>query len=632
MRRHGKKLLLMGFLAAAGLLVWLVSKSDGAAMAQQSRYQYDNRPVQMLDGEWAFVWKQLLDPAAFADLAETDPAAIRYVQVPAMWNIYTHIPWEDAEKMGTGFGTFRLEVQGITPGETYGFRIRNLGTAARLWFNGDLVHSNGQVGETKEATDSSYEVHYIDYTPNRDTLELVIQISNFEYARGGFWDPIEMGSAEAIKRLHELNMAKSYVGIGILFTIVFFALALLYYSQRKWGPLYLGAGTLLVLAYILTTGDKLLLQWAPGIGSKVVRIQYILMYLGPPLLIGYIKAVLNLRGQGFILFQKLVRVYWIVMVGGAVVQPLYDLTRTAYFGNTATLVTIAVLLLFIAGEGIRTQPDAVLIIAAFFILGLGVAYDFLFSATLVYASTGELLPAAYVAAIMFLAVYLARYLKRAHDVAMEMPLLEQAYYNAQIKPHFLFNALNSIVSLIAIDSKAAEEMTLNLAAHLRHLISAQNRTDLIPIRKELELLGAYADIEKMRFSKIAIEVRLDESAGFSLPPYTLQPLVENAIKHGIRRRLSLEGARIAIDIGLESSGKVKVAVEDNGRGMDEEELERVRKTLERRQPPRWDGSDHLGLFNVDKRLKRTLGTGLQIKSTYGEGTVVSFLADNEKRS
>jgi hypothetical protein len=123
---------------------------------------------------------------------------------------------------------------------------------------------------------------------------------------------------------------------------------------------------------------------------------------------------------------------------------------------------------------------------------------------------------------------------------------------AQINPHFLFNSLNSISALTAIDAAAAREMTIALAQFFRQTLALADR-ERIPLASELTLCENFLTVEKIRFgSKLAVDMRVEDGALKALiPPMVLQPLLENAIKHGIRHLV--DGGMISVDIAVRAS-------------------------------------------------------------------------------
>ncbi len=144
---------------------------------------------------------------------------------------------------------------------------------------------------------------------------------------------------------------------------------------------------------------------------------------------------------------------------------------------------------------------------------------------------------------------------------------------AQINPHFLFNALNSISALIGTDPDAAEQTLERLAGIFRGTLLASEKEN-VTLGKELELVDAYLDIERARFGdRLRVSQSISaEAAGVMVPPLILQPIVENAVRHGISPRV--EGGTVSIEASV-SGGRLTLVVEDDGPGMGEGDPERA---------------------------------------------------------
>ena len=186
---------------------------------------------------------------------------------------------------------------------------------------------------------------------------------------------------------------------------------------------------------------------------------------------------------------------------------------------------------------------------------------------------------------------------------------------AQINPHFLYNTLDSIVWMAEADgSENIKRMAVALAAYFRTVLSSGS--DLITLREELEHAESYMTIQKMRYENLDYTIEADEEVlGMYLPKLLVQPLVENAIYHGIRSRGS---GRIDVRAGLEG-GDLVITVADNGRGMRPQELRDVYK-----ERPPVPGSGGIGLRNVRERMELYYGPGRgpEIESVFRVGTTV----------
>ncbi|MGL4999817.1 MAG: LytS/YhcK type 5TM receptor domain-containing protein [Cetobacterium sp.] len=182
---------------------------------------------------------------------------------------------------------------------------------------------------------------------------------------------------------------------------------------------------------------------------------------------------------------------------------------------------------------------------------------------------------------------------------------------AQINPHFLFNALNTTASFVRFDPAKAREIIIDLSVYLRY--NLENSANLVPLEKELEQVKAYINIEKARFhNKFKVFYDFDENINdVKIPSLTIQPLVENSIKHGILKQRDLGIIKISIKkINLKG---YLISIEDNGTGIDLEIIKNINTKIEK----------NIGLKNVHNRLKLIYGNGLIIKRLEN-GTKISF--------
>ncbi|MGV8984348.1 LytS/YhcK type 5TM receptor domain-containing protein [Clostridium sp.] len=183
---------------------------------------------------------------------------------------------------------------------------------------------------------------------------------------------------------------------------------------------------------------------------------------------------------------------------------------------------------------------------------------------------------------------------------------------AQINPHFLFNALNTIISFIRINPSRARELIINLSTYLRYNLEAGEKP--VDIYRELEQVKAYIEIEKARFGeKLHIIYNIANDLDIKIPSLIIQPIVENSIKHGI-----LEGkgyGTVTIEIKKIDEDNIMVVIEDDGVGISEKTIEKVYKDEME--------ENRIGMANVHKRLKYIYGEGLKIERLI-IGTRINF--------
>lgn len=190
---------------------------------------------------------------------------------------------------------------------------------------------------------------------------------------------------------------------------------------------------------------------------------------------------------------------------------------------------------------------------------------------------------------------------------------------AQINPHFLFNALNTVVSLIRTNPQQAREVLIELGNYIRQNLKS-SLCKWTNLETELKHVQAYLAVVQARFSnrlKVTVDVP-GRFLGATLPPLTLQPLVENAVQHGFIK--FTDESTISIRAVLQDEDLL-ITVQDNGIGIDPERLEDL---LEGKKTP--DDEGGIGLINVHGRLKGVFGPGygLSIQSTPHGGTTVQF--------
>jgi sensor histidine kinase YesM len=174
----------------------------------------------------------------------------------------------------------------------------------------------------------------------------------------------------------------------------------------------------------------------------------------------------------------------------------------------------------------------------------------------------------------------------------------------QIQPHFIYNNLNVIQFLCKKDPELAAEAVVHLSAFLRSYIDAYDMDMCIPISEEMDVINHYIYIQKLRYGD-KLDVKLDVGDfDFSVPPLSIECLVENAIRHGVAQKV--EGGKVSIRI-MENVDEFMVEVEDNGVGFDAEELKIA------------DGKNHVGLKNTNSRLQYMVNGHLEVQSQVGQG-------------
>lgn len=188
---------------------------------------------------------------------------------------------------------------------------------------------------------------------------------------------------------------------------------------------------------------------------------------------------------------------------------------------------------------------------------------------------------------------------------------------SQIQPHFMYNTLSSIAMLCKIDPDTAHTATITFAQYLRSNMDSLKQTKLIPFEQELEHLKKYLYIEKLRFGK-KLNIEYDiQTTDFMLPQLSIQPLAENAVKHGISKKRG--GGTLTIST-RETETAYEIEIKDDGVGFDTE------------APKKDDGRSHIGMENIRTRLKEMCNAEIIINSKIGEGTVATVVLPKEDQN
>ena len=269
---------------------------------------------------------------------------------------------------------------------------------------------------------------------------------------------------------------------------------------------------------------------------------------------------------------------WVVLVHG-IVAPLY-----AWIGLESYL------LLFDAGLGVDLRAS------------LSDRYRWIFFSTLT------------VYVVQFVVYHLVRNVQRLQQRKQQAATLrarargqELAALKAQVHPHFLFNTLNSISATLKQDPEQARGMIAKLAAMMRYALDSSDR-EAVPIREEIDFVRQYLALERHRFSdRLDARVDIDASENdldTSVPPMVLQPLVENALRHGIAP--SEEGGRVRLRVTSQND-HLRIQVDDTGVGPDPED------------PPSAH-SEGMGLANTSDRLEYAYGPDATLRTAPNEPT------------
>ena len=193
---------------------------------------------------------------------------------------------------------------------------------------------------------------------------------------------------------------------------------------------------------------------------------------------------------------------------------------------------------------------------------------------------------------------------RAKKLEKELEDSRIAIMLSQIKPHFLYNVLNTIYHLYRKEPETAQEAVSSFAEYLRCNMLSIEKNAPIPFSAEYQHIQTYLSLEQIRFREKLDIVYDIEVTDFKIPPLTVEPLVENAVKHGVTKK---RGGGVVTISTRRTADRVLITVRDNGVGFDPEHY------ME-------DGKEHVGIRNIKQRLQAMVGGSLDITSS-SDGTI-----------
>lgn len=193
---------------------------------------------------------------------------------------------------------------------------------------------------------------------------------------------------------------------------------------------------------------------------------------------------------------------------------------------------------------------------------------------------------------------------------------EIAFLQSQIKPHFLYNAISNIIAICSEDGDKAAELLSSLSTYLKSIFRNSKADQIITIEQELEIINAYVEIEKLRLGDhLRFQVFIDSGIlerGVQIPAFIIQPLIENAIRHGIFHKKSPGTVTLVI---LRNRNEIKIIIEDDGIGMSNKELNLAEEKT----------GKGIGLKNVRRRVESMAKASFTIESQLKKGTRCSII-------
>lgn len=605
----------LGTLLIGNYIVNEKSCYKGDAVFDLSRVDFDSGKRAVLNGQWEFYYNTFI---VSDGLEQVPPTA--YLDVPKSWSSVIEKP--GAFESG-GYASYKCKLVNPEANSYLIAYIPNIASAYRIFINGTLVTSSGDLAKNIQDNWSTASHDSLPFLLEKDgEYELVVEIGANK--NSGIYMPVLLANYITENRYENAILALRYVLCGIVLFCLIFFIVLKYSVNRELYSLWLPILSFFLLLRMLGTNESYIVMqpvFANMSFEDMGIFTFISTFIIKLISLIYITKCLkiNVKDNVFVAFS-------VIFLGIAIgLNYLPNSIFDTYYYLILQLLSF-IIDIFIVNrlciEISRKREYALLYLLSYAFVMIGILVDVLYSSGIILFPCSMFMPVCFAAFVFITAIIHARRIRKMHDYAIESKQLEWELERAntsimlsQIKPHFLYNALNTIKSLIRRDPEKAENAVIDFSLYLRGNMDSLTQVDPIPISEELDHVKKYCNIEQLRFSdKLEIFYEIDCN-DFYVPTLSVQPIVENAIKHGVTKRA--EGGSVTIST-YDDEENYYICVEDDGIGFD---VNSAHKDTSR---------SHVGIDNITERFKNIMSAEVDISSEIGKGTKVTVKLPKDK--
>lgn len=588
---------------------------DGNAAYDLSNINFDSGDSTYLNGKWEFYPGRLI----LSDSGGELPAP-ELVDVP---KDLSSVVKEAVQTENGGCSSYRCRLKNVKAQDHLTAYIPNIASAYRIYINGTIVTSSGIVSDDKDevwATSSHDSLPFL--LEENEEYEMVVEISS--KGNTGIYMPVAL-SNYSTGNIHENEViALRYILCGIVLLCAVLFIILKYSVNRELYSLWLPTLSFVLALRILITNESFMVSQPllfdlsfEDVSAFVFASTYIIKLIS---LIYITKCLnINVKDNVFVAFCVgfLAAAIGINYLPNSAINTYYYLILTL-FSSIIDIFIINRLCIEIC----KKNEYAFLYLLSYLFIIIGIAVDTLYSSGILLVPLSVFMPVFFAAFVFITVIIHAKRIKKMHDYALGSKQLERELESAntaimisQIQPHFLYNALNTIKSLIKRDPAKAERAVIDFSQYLRNNMDSLTKVDPIPISEELDHVKKYCSIEQLRFSD-KLEIFYDiESVDFYVPVLSVQPIVENAIKHGVTKKP--QGGSVSVST-YEDEKNYYICVEDDGVGFDVNGIKAD------------NSKSHVGIENITKRFNSIMGAQVKIESEVGRGTRVTVELPKDK--
>jgi signal transduction histidine kinase len=248
-----------------------------------SEWNFSDDGVIELNGDWQFYWGKHLD-SDLIRLEELRGVQPELVEVPGNWNA--------TEKFSNlGFATYRLEVL-VQEQVPLALKLRTVGTAFKLFIDGEELSSAGIAGQSEVTTTPQYRSKIVPFTPKSQRVELIFQVSNFDHRNAGLWEVILLGGVEDIRDIRQSRLSADLMLFGAIVMMAFYNLITWLTRRENLSGLWLGLFCLVLSTRILLVDERYISNFTTYFSwSTEIRFEYISWFLSIPIFLAFIRSM-----------------------------------------------------------------------------------------------------------------------------------------------------------------------------------------------------------------------------------------------------------------------------------------------------------------------------------------------------
>ena len=595
-----------------------------------------------LNGEWEFYWQKLL---SYDDLCKNNTKPDLYAEVPRVWNTY-QVNGQSLPSFGAA--TYRLRVKNTTAGQELAIRMPTVSTAYNLYINDRLIASNGKVGIDKQHFLPEYRPVMTEFIPPSRDFDIILQVANFSYARGGVWYPIFMGSVPKIVEYDKTIGYKDLFFVGTFLIMALYYLCIFLMRKEDRVSLYFVLMCLIAIGRTVIYGDYIINRILPWAGYHLmVTIDYVTLVWFPVVFVLLIEELFPEQVS-----QKLKRVFIVyaaLMSLFIILFPIYIYTSLTYPIEGVMLAIVAYAVICSVRAFQENKVDSVIIFIGTLAVALGGVHDVLYQNNIISSSFGEFSSPGFLILLFLQAFILAKRFSKAFD---DTRLLSEKLMRLdEMKDEFLANTshelrtpLNAIVNVAEGMSKGANgPVNAGQQASLALITDSGKRlanliNDILDYAKlknfELQINLETVNLKPLVENVLHIMKRLDKSENVEiysdisegLPCITadenrilqiLYNLVGNALKFTVAGYIKVSARQVG--------EFVEICVEDTGMGIPEDKINIIFISFEQLEDSltRKHGGVGLGL-PISKKLVEAHGGQIWIESEPAQGSRFFF--------